>query len=49
MRPFRERRQDILVHDYFRINHEIVWETVEKHLPAFKQQVVEILAELPES
>lgn len=40
--------RNILVHDYFRINHAIVWETVEKHLPAFKQQVEEILRQLPE-
>jgi uncharacterized protein with HEPN domain len=40
--------RNILVHDYFRINHAIVWETVEKHLPAFKQQVEEILRQLPD-
>ena len=40
--------RNILVHDYFRINHAIVWETVAKHLPAFKQQVEEILRQLPE-
>ena len=40
--------RNILVHDYFRINHEIVWETLEKQLPAFKQQVEDILRQLPE-
>jgi uncharacterized protein with HEPN domain len=39
--------RDILVHDYFRINHEIVWETVEKHVPALKIEVERILDELP--
>ncbi len=39
--------RNILVHDYFRINQEIVWETVEKHLPALKTEVGRILGELP--
>jgi uncharacterized protein with HEPN domain len=38
--------RNILVHDYFRISHAIVWETVEKHLPPFKRQVEEILQQL---
>ena len=39
--------RNILVHDYFRINQEIVWETVEKHLPALKTEVEQILGRLP--
>ncbi|HEU4345299.1 MAG TPA: HepT-like ribonuclease domain-containing protein [Candidatus Binatia bacterium] len=39
--------RNILVHDYFRINHEIVWETVEHHLPPLKAEVQRILAGLP--
>jgi uncharacterized protein with HEPN domain len=39
--------RDILVHDYFRINQEIVWETVEKHVPELKTEVERILDELP--
>ena len=31
----------------FRINQEIVWETVEKHLPALKTEVERILGQLP--
>jgi uncharacterized protein with HEPN domain len=38
--------RNILVHDYFRINGEIVWETVEKHLPALKEEVQTILSTL---
>ena len=40
--------RNVLVHDYFRINHAIVWETVEKDLPAFRQQVDEIVGQLAE-
>ncbi len=40
--------RNILVHDYFRINQEIVWETIEKHVPALKAQVQNILATLPD-
>ena len=39
--------RNILVHDYFRINQEIVWETVENHLPGLKEQIEQILAQLP--
>ena len=39
--------RNILVHDYFRINERIVWETVEQHLPALKSQIQQILYQLP--
>jgi uncharacterized protein with HEPN domain len=39
--------RNILVHDYFRINQAIVWETVAEHLPQLKAQVQAILDELP--
>lgn len=39
--------RNILVHDYFRINDQIVWETVETHLPALKEEIEKILAQLP--
>ncbi len=38
--------RNILVHDYFRINQEIVWETVEKHLPPLKAEIQVILFSL---
>ena len=40
--------RNILVHDYFRINEQIVWETVETHLPVLKREIEKILAQLPE-
>jgi uncharacterized protein with HEPN domain len=41
--------RNILVHDYFRINHEVVWETIEKHVPSLKKDVQQILQTLPPS
>lgn len=40
--------RNILVHDYFRINTEIVWQTVESDLPSLKIQIEELLLQLPE-
>jgi uncharacterized protein with HEPN domain len=37
--------RNILVHDYFRINGEIVWQTVENDLPPLKQEIQKILLE----
>jgi len=39
--------RNILVHDYFRVNHQIVWETVVKNLPALKEEVSRILSQFP--
>ena len=39
--------RNILVHDYFRINQAIVWETLETHVPLLKAEVQSILGELP--
>jgi uncharacterized protein with HEPN domain len=39
--------RNILVHDYFRINQAIVWETLETHVPPLKAEVERILGELP--
>ena len=41
--------RNILVHDYFRINQEVVWETVEKHVPPLKAEIKRILEALPEN
>ena len=39
--------RNVLVHDYFRVNERIVWETVDKDIPTLKEEVERILAQLP--
>jgi uncharacterized protein with HEPN domain len=39
--------RNVLVHDYFRVNQEIVWETVEKHVPPLKAEIEGLLRTLP--
>ena len=39
--------RNILVHDYFRINQAIVWETVAGDLPALRTEIQRILAVIP--
>lgn len=35
--------RDVLVHDYLRIDFNLVWEIIEIELPRFKPQILEIL------
>ena len=35
--------RDKLIHDYFGVNYKIVWESVNKDVPALKKQIEEIL------
>ena len=37
--------RNILVHDYFRIDIDIVWAVIENDLPVLKQQITELLNE----
>jgi uncharacterized protein with HEPN domain len=39
--------RNILVHDYFRINAEIVWQTVERDIPILKEQLAALINSLP--
>ena len=32
-----------IVHDYFGVDEEIIWQVIEKSVPALKQQVAELL------
>lgn len=38
--------RDELIHEYFGVNIEVVWDTVERDLPLFRQHVEQLLAEL---
>jgi uncharacterized protein with HEPN domain len=40
--------RNVLVHDYFDVDFEIVWKIVERDLPPLEQAMRLILAELPE-
>ncbi|TSC78147.1 MAG: hypothetical protein G01um101433_434 [Parcubacteria group bacterium Gr01-1014_33] len=40
--------RDILIHEYFGVDVEMVWNTIEKDLPIFKMHVENILAKLSE-
>ena len=41
-----EKMRHILVHDYFRINFEVLWDVVTKDIPMLKQQVEGYLSEI---
>jgi len=35
--------RDILIHDYFGIDLELVWETIQNNIPTFKKKIEDIL------
>jgi len=41
--------RDVLIHDYFGVDYEIVWKTVCKDVPWLKMKIQEILDKLEES
>lgn len=39
--------RNVLVHDYFGVDHEAVWIAVQRDLPLLKKQVEALLSTLP--
>ena len=37
--------RDILIHQYFRVNLNVIWDVVENELPLLRQEVTNILAQ----
>lgn len=37
--------RDILIHEYFEIDYEVLWDIVKKKVPKLKEQIVTILKE----
>lgn len=35
--------RDVLIHDYFAIDKEAVWDTIRNNIPSFKRGVVKVL------
>lgn len=46
--PLIEKMRHILVHDYFRINFEILWMVIKEDIPLLKEQVTKYMSELTE-
>lgn len=38
--------RDVLIHDYFGVDLELTWKTVEQDLPALKEKLLKILEEI---
>lgn len=40
--------RNVLIHEYFTLSNETIWNTVERDLPVLKQRIVAILNDLPD-
>ena len=40
------RMRHILVHDYFKINLDVLWEVIKKDIPVLKAQVEQYITEI---
>lgn len=40
--------RDRLIHGYFKIDQKLVWQTIQQELPPLKQQVRDVLHDLPD-
>ena len=38
--------RNVLVHDYFAVNLDVLWDTIQKNIPVLKKQIKKILEEL---
>ncbi|MGE8204625.1 HepT-like ribonuclease domain-containing protein [Heyndrickxia sp. NPDC080065] len=38
--------RDMMIHGYFSINFQIIWDVVQNKIPEFKQQIEQLLSEL---
>lgn len=49
--PWREMRgmRNKLIHEFFRVDYKIVWETIEKDIPDLKKNVSYIIKEMQEN
>ncbi len=40
--------RDKLIHEYFGVDYEVIWKTVEEEIPGLKSTVEKIIKNLPE-
>lgn len=40
-----EKMRHILVHDYFKMNFEILWDVIQNDIPELKEQIMKYLKE----
>jgi len=38
--------RDVLIHEYFGVNINVVWNTIKKDIPKLKAQIIEVIEKL---